>query len=546
MSLEISIKSNINNVNGIDYNAQQHAARVIAGSGSVPNLTLLDKYVKLLKQAGLWDSCVFFAHAGNGVDKDGNQDVGKVYDLMSNADLAQGTQTAKPKYNSDGTLLYDGGDKIQSANLTDTNPIDLCRSAITVTCWVNIVNAGYQFIFNRYDTGGAGSIWYIVQRATGVLGVGIFKGISSGIIKVYDTTATIEAGWRCLGFTYSTSGGLNLYIDGINQEVTKTTDNANSDFVASTIPLTVGARYSSTLNPYLNGNKTALPQIYNKVLTDAEILWNYNNIKPVSNIETYGTLTGTHIDRVDDNFGQVLYPLKAQSIINNMVANGTWDSLGEAWIPEIGLLKDTNSATSKLYGLKGLHDLAQATGTAQPLYSNDALVFDGIDDTLTKTLTKAEVLGLTLNGDFTLQIALKLPQLANGVTNMLMSMYYLSANNFAIRVVGRTDNKLQLQIYMSANASQIISQPANFYSYTPNDILQITIQYTASTGATMFYINETSFGAGNNALGDINNFLSANYTMSLFRQGTTFDEGTLYGLAFFRGILTPAQCKLEV
>lgn len=100
----------------MDYDVAIHNARVFADGGTVPDNVTTDRYVRLLKQAGLWDSCVFFADTARGVKKDGNEYVSKVYDLKANADLLQATGTAQPKYNTDGSLLYDGtGDFLQSS-----------------------------------------------------------------------------------------------------------------------------------------------------------------------------------------------------------------------------------------------------------------------------------------------------------------------------------------------------------------------------------------------------------------------------------------------
>jgi len=292
MSLEISIKSNINNVNGIDYNAQQHAARVIAGSGSVPNLTLLDKYVKLLKQAGLWDSCVFFAHAANGVDKDGNEYVGKVYDLMSNADLAQGTQTAKPKYNSDGSLFHDGADWTGSPTLANGNTIRDTRQKLTAIIWVKQpTTANGQCYFGRW----------VSALSPLVSAFAIFRSrsnkmeayLSDGTVKrIYTSSFTIPNNqWIQLAITFDGTvtdgvlGKFSIYSNGVlDTAPTKTTNLAISSVVDTDTQVSLGtlggpnnglAEYTMVNNTYL-----ALPQIYNSTFTPEQILWNYNNIRP--------------------------------------------------------------------------------------------------------------------------------------------------------------------------------------------------------------------------------------------------------------------------
>lgn len=263
----------------MDYDLALHNSRVLNDGGSVPNPIQAESYIKYLKENNLWDSCVFFGFPLGGVKKDDNQFVSKVYDLKANADCLQGTATRQPKYDN-GNLLYDGGDKLMTDNLLTSNPIAMCTNAISVICWVNISTVGYQFIFDRYEVGNtATDSWYVVQRANGALGAAIMS--APGVfIKNYSTVSTIGTGWKCIGFTYSVTNGMKLYINGVNQAVVKTTDNTNIVIPVTTSPVALGQRTGNTSNPMLNGNKTALHQIYNSELTESQMLWNYNNIRP--------------------------------------------------------------------------------------------------------------------------------------------------------------------------------------------------------------------------------------------------------------------------
>jgi hypothetical protein len=102
-----------------DYDVANNNYRVFSDSGIVTDNVTTDKFVRILKQKGLWENCVFFAIPILGVKKDSNQYVSKLYDLKANVDLSQTTGTAQPKYQNDGSLLFDGVSDYLS-NITST------------------------------------------------------------------------------------------------------------------------------------------------------------------------------------------------------------------------------------------------------------------------------------------------------------------------------------------------------------------------------------------------------------------------------------------
>jgi hypothetical protein len=261
-----------------DYDVAVHNSRVFTDSGQVPDNITTDRYVRLLKQANLWDSCVFFGDTARGVKKDTNQYVSKVYDLKANADLIQATGTAQPKYNADGSLLYDGGDHMYTGSVSAS--ISEAVNNLTVCGWIkNSSLVSIQYLLSRYSTTGD-KIFGINVHSTGKMRFFIFNN-SDVVCKNYESASNITVGqWIYYAFTFS-SNSFKIYINGIEEVPSiKTVDLAITSLKTSTEKIALGGLISVETYKVTSGGQTALPQIYNSTLTAEQILWNYNNIRP--------------------------------------------------------------------------------------------------------------------------------------------------------------------------------------------------------------------------------------------------------------------------
>jgi len=260
----------------MDYDVAVHNSRVFADSGVVPDNITTDKYVKLLKQNNLWDSCVFFAVPSLGVDKDANQYVSKVYDLKANADLVQATGTAQPKYQSNGSLLYDDGDVMESGSLTTSNPIRTAIQSLTVIFWTKIViKTTGQLLFNRYDST-AGTLPFLIGTDATLL-TNLKLHIRNGSLNKHYVSNKVIADeeWHHVTMTFE-NNTLRGYVDAVEGTYTKILDNTMPSLLNSVNPVKLG----NVIGNGLNGTQTALHQIYNSTFTAEQILWNYNNIRP--------------------------------------------------------------------------------------------------------------------------------------------------------------------------------------------------------------------------------------------------------------------------
>ena len=257
----------------MDYDVAAHNSRVFAGSGVVPDNITTDKHVKLLKQNNLWDSCVFFAAPSLGVKKDGNQFVSKVYDLKANADLAQATGTAQPKYQSDGSLLFDGVGALLSTVLPVDNTIRNTVNNFTVcSSFIRTANKNgtyhgllaratsptyrcYQLIINQSDAASyPNTIRFFTIRGTTIL-----KASSVTYPTVVGDKYSVIADWNGENIGLMVNG----VVDSGTNELTGTGSVNNYDS-----PILIGKAFvSDTYNMIGKINKTMM---FNKILTAQE------------------------------------------------------------------------------------------------------------------------------------------------------------------------------------------------------------------------------------------------------------------------------------
>lgn len=163
----------------IPADVKAHIARVTADGGTVPEQAKMVSMVKKLMAANLWNNCVFFGLPLGGVKKDGNQFVSKVYDLKANADLLQATGTKQPKYNSDGSLLYDGGDYLVSGIPASGNPIRDTVGKMTIAFWSKVKWDGLKIVFSSELTNNSARK-FSIRNATTSNRYDIILGSSAG------------------------------------------------------------------------------------------------------------------------------------------------------------------------------------------------------------------------------------------------------------------------------------------------------------------------------------------------------------------------------
>jgi hypothetical protein len=188
-----------------------------------------------------------------------------------------GTVENDASFDSDnmGSLDFDGTD----AYVTVPYKAGFDVVAVTLLAWVNIDgdNSGYDDIFRKnYDISGA---HFSHSYGAQITPAGRFHfniRVSSGTSALDSSLDVSDATWTFLGGTYDGTT-IRSYK---NNEVGSTSTSVSGDLVADTENALIAStqRTNEDARPEYKG-KIALIQIYNRALTAAEVLQNYNATK---------------------------------------------------------------------------------------------------------------------------------------------------------------------------------------------------------------------------------------------------------------------------
>jgi hypothetical protein len=191
-------------------------------------------------------------------------------DISGNSTI--GTLTNGPTFNSGngGNIVFDGVDDIVSfSSLTaygGTNPHNY-------TAWIKFNNgSSYKWILNNGD-GGSGTSLIIYNSK-----LGFFYRGGQAVVQA-NTTLSIET-WYHLSVSYLGETTVKMYVNGV-LDATKNTLFPTAGVGTSTWSAT---NQNPRLGAWFNGSfpfngSIATTQIYNRALSDTEILQNYNATK---------------------------------------------------------------------------------------------------------------------------------------------------------------------------------------------------------------------------------------------------------------------------
>jgi|LakMenEpi03Aug12_release.lakeMendotaPanAssembly.Ray.scaffolds.fasta_scaffold227222_2 hypothetical protein len=203
------------------------------------------------------------------------------YDISGNA--RNGTLTNGPTFNSSGgTIVFDGVDDYVSVNTAIGNAISTTSST---SFWLyrsttfNTSNTSVgQFLFGSYTDDSNRGIVYFSSDSGYVGSLGSLL-VSGGSIRgrVYTQQNSWGVGWYNIVFT-RTASSYKIYVNGVDMTLTTVTSPSNTiAYPANPTRTFIGANFFSSLNAYgyLTG-RIANALFYNKVLSSAEVLQNYN------------------------------------------------------------------------------------------------------------------------------------------------------------------------------------------------------------------------------------------------------------------------------
>ena len=211
--------------------------------------------------------------------------IGSGTNLNSTIGDEVGTLTNGPSFNTTeagGTITLDGNDDHVTFGNASVANFDHDDS-FTYEIWMRSTANASKYIMGKNESSGNYRGVEITYRGNAHVGkIGYFirnTNSSSNRIVVSTENATYRGNnWHHIVCTYDGSGeatGMNIIIDNVNDTTTVSTGDISGG-ITSTSNLCIGSRNGAAT--YIPGTFGAF-KIYNKVLTSAEILQNYNALK---------------------------------------------------------------------------------------------------------------------------------------------------------------------------------------------------------------------------------------------------------------------------
>jgi hypothetical protein len=195
-------------------------------------------------------------------------------DLSGNSN--NGTLTNGPTFNAGnlGSIVFDGVDDY----VTKTDWISHPTNTFTIGCWVKFsdnVNDRYLLSFGRDIGGSTGGLALFAYGFNAISDVLIFE-FGSGIGRVSSGIVPSLNIWYYLTVTADVTN-VKFYLNG----ELKNTSSQGSGAITSSPTLSIGSYVNGSGTPgtYFYAGNIAQVSIYNRALTDVEILQNYNATK---------------------------------------------------------------------------------------------------------------------------------------------------------------------------------------------------------------------------------------------------------------------------
>jgi hypothetical protein len=168
-----------------------------------------------------------------------------------------------------GCFIFDGNDDWIEINSSSTSVLNITSDKLTLCAFVNYqTTSDWQTIFYKDSGNSQGYQLFINDQNKIAFGV----RTNTGFTRLITPSALDQNSWKYITTTYDGSL-MKIYIDGALITSTSKTGNITS---SSTRNLWIS--YSTYLTEYFLG-KISTMKIYNRSLTNDEILQNYNATK---------------------------------------------------------------------------------------------------------------------------------------------------------------------------------------------------------------------------------------------------------------------------
>ena len=142
-------------------------------------------------------------------------------------------------------------------------------NGITFAFWFKLLNDGGDWWFMNLTSSNGGQVyWY---RSHTNIYIYIVHGDNSSAYTILNNV--IDNNWHHVVWSISDNGNWTLYKDGVNQNININKQLPNISFSTRTI----GLPFNAAKDGYAKGNIDDF-RIYNKVLTDSEVIKIYNYV----------------------------------------------------------------------------------------------------------------------------------------------------------------------------------------------------------------------------------------------------------------------------
>ena len=190
-----------------------------------------------------------------------------------------GTLTNGPTYTSSfgGSIVFDGTNDSVVTNTAVDNTLNTC----TFSAWIRRTNLTNQVgIFNSYTTGDSGFGFDSSYAGVGTINFSyIYLNGGNYIGRYTNANAILANNWYHVVGTWDgtfASSGFKIYVNGVRSDSTSETGGSVTAYAQSGYAMRIGSSYwSNAERGFFNGN-IAQTLIYNRALSESEVLQNYN------------------------------------------------------------------------------------------------------------------------------------------------------------------------------------------------------------------------------------------------------------------------------
>ena len=179
---------------------------------------------------------------------------------------------ASGSYGNNDSFNFDGtDDRIDFGN---TSSRLIGTSPYTFSTWVKITdNDNMQTVLSTTNGSDSG---YKLEINTGLGGYTNITFYNQSDTKSIRCDFSSYDSWKNIVVVRNGTSNNKIYINAISQTLTVNTENLANP--STSFPLVIGAQYYTSYYRNLNGDM-GLVQIYNKALSEAEVIKNYNALK---------------------------------------------------------------------------------------------------------------------------------------------------------------------------------------------------------------------------------------------------------------------------